>query len=143
MFWTTKVIRLLTDLVVLARSILKVLRLRRPSLVFLVVTGESMKGHTKMLKFKLVLPAPGASDVVSRKLTVAIDNVVVANELLDGAALESPEYEGADEAAVSGTLVDTDDANNASEPREFSFVLTDTIPPPQPGAIGLVVTGEE
>jgi len=143
MFWTTKVIVLLTELVSVAKSILKVLRLRRPGMVYLRMTGVFYEGKKKMLKFKLVLPAPGASDVVSRNLSVKIGDAEATSEVLDGSALESAEYQGADNAAVTGSLSDTDDAGNVSDAREFSFVLTDTIAPPQPGEIGLVVTGEE
>lgn len=143
MFWTTKVIVLLTELVALARSILKLLRLRKPGLVYLRVTGVFYEGKKKMLKFKLVLPAPGASDVASRQLTVTIGTADPQTVTLDPTAIESGEYEGEDNAAVSGSLVDTDDAGNQSEAREFSFVLTDTLAPPQPGEVGLVVTGED
>ena len=41
-----------------------------------------------------------------------------------------------------GTMVDTDASGNASEPRPFSFTLVDSIAPPEPGEVGLVVTGQ-
>ena len=143
MLWTTKVLVLLNELIAVGRSILKALRLRRPGLVFLVVTGEFTKGHTQMLRFKLILPAPGASDVVTRKLSIQVGNGDPQNFALPGDALETQEFEGEDNAAVSGQLVDVDDAGNESEPRDYFFLLVDTLAPPQPGEIGLVVTGEE
>jgi hypothetical protein len=143
MFWNNRMIVLLTELVTVAKSILKVLRLRRPGLVYLRIVGEFQKGSDWMLRFKLLLPAPGASDVVTRKLTVAIGAAEPVTVDLPGDALESAEYSGGDNETVSGSLVDVDDAGNQSEAREFSFVLVDTLPPPQPGEIGLVVTGEE
>ena len=143
MFWNNRIVDLLTELLGVSRSILKVLRLRKPGLVFLVVTGEFKKGHTHMLRFKLVLPAPGASDVVNRKLTLQIGSAEPESLQLPGDAVESQEFEGQDNDTVSGQLVDVDDAGNESEARTFSFVLVDTLAPPQPGEIGLVVTGEE
>lgn len=143
MFWNSRVIALLSELVALANSILKLLRLRRPGLVYLRVVGSSYERDVKMLRFKLVLPAPGAADVVSRKLDVAIGTADAVSVELAGDVLESAEYSGEDNSPVSGWLIDVDDAGNQSEPREFSFVLVDTLPPPQPGEIGLLVTGED
>lgn len=95
-----------------------------------------------MLRFKLLLPNPGASDVVARKLVVVNGNNEPQQLDLPGDSMETLEMEGQDNDVVSGTLEDIDDAGNVSPAREFSFILTDTIAPPQPGEIGLVVTGE-
>lgn len=143
MFWTTKVIVLLTELVALARSILKLLRLRKPGLVYLRVVGEFKKGSVSMLRFKLVLPAPGASDVASRELSIKIGEGEPTGDILPGTALESGEFTGQDGEGVSGELTDIDDAGNRSPARAYAFFLSDTLAPPQPGEIGLVVTGED
>lgn len=108
-----------------------------PGIITLQVTEE-----TKMLKFKLVLPAPGAADVVSRELSVKIADADAALIELAADALEADGYEGQDNAAVEVSLVDVDDAGNRSEARVQSFTLTDTIAPPVPSEIGLVVTAE-
>ena len=118
-------------------QILKVLRLKRPGKVTL-----SIKGENDMLKFVLDLPSKAAPDVVSRELKVVIDGVETF-EALEGDAITSTEYAGADNAVVTGSLVDVDDAGNRSEASEFSYVLVDTIAPPAPGMVGLRVTAEE
>jgi hypothetical protein len=143
MLWTTRVLKALQELVQLCRDILKILKLRQPGFVWIKVTESFYKEHIKMLKFKLVLPSPGASDVVSRKITVKIGEQDVLDAELAGDALETAEMSGVDNDPVVGSLVDVDDAGNMSPAREFSFVLIDSIAPPQPGELGIVVTGEE
>lgn len=140
MLWTMSVLKELRELVRLARLILKALRLREPGQVFLKVLGKDGVGMA--LKFKLVLPPAGAPDVVSRKLQISIGGLDPFALEVPGSTLETPEYEGEDSAEVVGQLVDVDDAGNSSPPRDFSFVLTDTIAPPQPGELGLLVTAE-
>lgn len=105
----------------------------KPDKVSFILTGESKMG----LQYKLVLPAAGASDVVSRKLTV---NGV--EQTVNGDVLEVEGFEGDQDTDVVGTLIDVDDAGNESIARDFSFTLVDTIAPPQPGDVGLVVVGE-
>jgi len=138
MFWTTKVIRLLIELVESTNSILKILRLRRPGMVYIRVISED----GSMLNFVLNLPPMGASDVVSRELTVKVGESDPVVSQLPGSAITSESMSGADNAPVVGQLVDIDDAGNRSEAREFSFVLLDTLAPPIPGEISIMVTGE-
>lgn len=95
-----------------------------------------------MLKFKLMLPAPGAADVVSRELSVKIADADVLLTSLSPDAAESGEYAGQDNDAVEVSLTDIDDAGNRSDARVQSFTLVDTIAPPVPGEIGLVITEE-
>ncbi len=139
MFWASRVLNQLTALVALASAILKVLRLKKPNVVFIKIVSQ----EGNMLKFKLLLPPAGAKDVVKRNLLVQIGTGEPKTTFLDGSAVESELLEGADNDAITGSLVDVDDANNASEPRTFSFVLVDTIPPPQPGEIGVSVVSED
>lgn len=120
------------------KKIYKLLRLKKPGLVFLVYE----EGEEGMLKFVLVLPEAGAADVVTRELRFTVGEELFEVNL-EGSALETMEMTGADNDAVAGTLVDVDDVGNRSEAREFSFVLVDTLAPPQPGELGLKVTGEE
>lgn len=114
-------------------------KLPRPGLVGLSVLSQ---GESGMLKFVLTMPEKGASDVVSRELTVSVDGAEPVVFTLTGDVVESQEFEAADGAAVTGTLVDVDDAGNKSEAREFTFVLVDTIAPPQPGEVGVKVVSE-
>lgn len=95
-----------------------------------------------MLKFVLTLPQAGAADVVARKLTVKVGEADAVAFDLAGDVTESQEFECADNAEVTGSLVDVDDAGNESAASEFSFVIVDTLPPPQPGEVGVKVTGE-
>jgi len=145
MLWPFQLLRsvremlvLIREIVVLQLAILKALRFKKPGLVFLKVLSE----EGDMLNFVLNLPAPGAADVVNRKLVVKIGDADAVEVELAGDALVSDSYAGEQDAAVSGTLVDVDDAGNASEPSEFAFTLADTIAPPKPGDIGLTVTAE-
>lgn len=95
-----------------------------------------------MLKFKLVLPAPGAPDVVSRNLSIKIGDEDAQLVVLPGTDTESSEYVAAEGTVVSGELADVDDAGNVSPARDFRFTLVDTIAPPIPGEVGLLVTEE-
>lgn len=127
----------LLEIISLLRDILKVLRLRKPGLVLLKLVGES-----DMLQFKLLLPPPGAKDVVERKLSVSVNGSPTINVSYPGSATESEVIACPDDAEVNGTLVDIDDRGNQSPASEFSFVVTDTIAPPKPGEIGLQVVAE-
>lgn len=126
------------DLTVVLR---RVAALRMPGLVFLKIVSE----ESDMLFFVLTLPPKGATDVVSRELTVKIGDAdaVTVNPGVDDT--ESQEFSGADGASVTGSLVEIDDATpaNRSEVRTFEFTLTDTFAPPQPGEVGIRVTREE
>lgn len=126
-------------LVMEIRSLAKVLRLRQPGIVFVRMVSE---GENGMLKFIIVLPTPGASDVVSRELNFKIGSGDPQTITLGGAALGTDELEGQDNDLIEGALVDIDDAGNRSEPRLFELILVDTIAPPQPGDVGLLVTAE-
>lgn len=119
--------------------IVKILRLCKPGMVFLTL----YKGDDNMLKFVLTLPTKSAVDVVKREVTVVVDGADPVVLELDGDALETGEFAGADGAAVTGTLVDVDDAGNRSPAREFTFTLVDNLAPPQPGEVGVKVTAEE
>lgn len=134
MLWT----RLLIELAGSTNSILKILRLRTPEMVFLKVISED----GSMLNFVLNLPPVGASDVVSRELTVKIGESDPVVSQLPGSAITSDTMGGADNDPVVGQLVDIDDAGNRSGAKEFSFVLLDTLAPPTPGDVGLSVVSE-
>ena len=119
----------------------KVIGLRKPGLVFVRMVSEGRNG---MSKFALVLPAPGANDVVSRELVFAVNGGDPVTQALPGSAEKSEEFDAIESDIVTGTLVDIDDATpeNRSEPRVFELVLSDTIAPPQPGEVGAVMVSE-
>lgn len=97
-----------------------------------------------MLKFELILPPISAHDVVSRLLSVKVGNgdlitlTPAPNELI----IINDKFIGNDNDAVDVSLADVDDAGNRGVSRDQSFVLLDTIAPPQPGELGLIVTEE-
>jgi hypothetical protein len=101
------------------------------------------QGENKMLNFKLVLPPPSAADVVSVELKTRIGEADEVINQYPPSQAEVDGFSGQDGDVVLVSLVDIDDAGNRSPAREQSFSLTDTIAPPQPGEIGMVVTGEE
>lgn len=82
-------------------------------------------------------------DVVARRLTVTVDGVAdvlpdfPADTTLFGEVITVPQ-----DASVVLTLVDIDDAGNASEPAFVEFVALDTIPPAQPGSFGVTLVRE-
>lgn len=94
-----------------------------------------------VILFDVTLPPASAPDVVRRELTVEINGVPVVNELpadtLSMAGLQGPQG-----ALVRLSLVDIDDAGNRSPESVLEATLLDTFAPPQPGQMGVTVTGE-
>lgn len=104
----------------------------------------NLKGQVGlMLHFEVTLPPPGAADVVSREFSIAIGEGEVSIITLEPTAVSAGPFEGNDNDVIKLTLVDVDDAGNRSEARSQELVLTDTLAPPQPGEMGLVVTSED
>jgi hypothetical protein len=96
-----------------------------------------------MLYFTISLPPVGATDVVERRLTVIVgsdDPISITPAVTD---TESQEFGGEDNEPVHAELIDVDDAGNQSQPSVLDAVLADTLPPPQPGAMGIVLKREE
>ena len=94
------------------------------------------------MQFKLMFPAVGAADVVGRELSIQVgsaDPIVVVH---DASALESDVFTCDDNAVAVGSFVDIDDAGNRSDARDFSFTIVDTIAPPQPGDLGVVIVAD-
>lgn len=115
-------------------------RRRKPGRVYLRVLREGANG---MLTFILKLPEKSAADVVSRELSVSVAGADAEVLSVAADATSSQEFTAEQGATVSGSLVDIDDAGNRSPAREFSFVLADTIAPPQPGEVGVEVVSEQ
>ena len=92
--------------------------------------------------YRILLPEPGARDVVTRELRVA---TATTEEIfvLGPAEVQSDLLRGDQDTTVTVSLVDIDDAGNRSEASEAQFFLTDTLPPPKPGELAMVVEGEE
>jgi len=119
----------------------------RPGPLDIVVTGERvLSGEIamKIMVFKVTLPAiPDKLDIVRRELQVLVDGVLSqTTNIVELDQTEVDDLEAAVGATVTLELRDVDDAGIMSSPSVAEFVSTDTIPPPQPGTLGVVVTGE-
>lgn len=108
--------------------------------VRIVITGENAMAD--LIQFKVVLPAKSAPDVSFREVTLIINDGTPDIRNLAADALELNALEGPQDATVSVSLVDVDDKGNRSIPSTASLLLTDNVAPPQPGEIGLEITGE-
>lgn len=141
MFLLRPILLLIESINRLTREVIhlrKVMELRKPGLVFSKMISEGIG----MSKFALILPPPGAADVVTREVIYSINDGAPVTLELPGTALETEPFEAQEGQVVTGTLVDIDDASppNRSEPRTFNLALNDTIAPPQPGEVGVKMT---
>src|SRR5262245_52350620 len=88
---------------------------------------------------KFGLPAPGASDVAQRELTVTVnggDPPLVRT--YPGATLTTDEWVLTSGDEVSVTLVDIDGHSNRSQPSAaYNFEVTDSVAPPARGQVGV------
>lgn len=112
--------------------------LSRPGRMRLRVTKED-----DMLHFVISLPPTGDLDTTTRELTVTVGTTapVTVNPALTD--IESSEFSGNDTDAIHAELVDIDDVGNRSQPSVLDTILTDTMPPRQPGELGVRVTRED
>lgn len=94
-----------------------------------------------MLVYSIVLPEPGAPDVVKRTLKVTTAGVAQPDVDVTAPGVELKFEQGVE---VTLALVDTDDAGNESPISEsYTFTTADTIAPPQPGLVSLSLVREE
>ena len=134
---------LLTEIASIRHLIHCVLLRIGPGSMSISFTDErSIQAMADIIEFTVTLPLPSAPDVVSRELTVTINDSdplilpVGPNETVIS-GLKGPQG-----ATVQLSLVDIDDGGNRSEASTLSSELLDTVPPPQPGTMGVVATGE-
>jgi hypothetical protein len=106
------------------------------------VAAHLVREDGPMLVYSVQFPPVGAPDVVLRRLSVNIDGTTTDVEYgVDDAAHEVRCEQG---QVVVLTLVDVDDAGNASLPSEpYGFTASDTIPPAAPGQLAATLVGEE
>lgn len=112
-----------------------------PGPITVLITGESDMG----LIFKVSLPAEpeGALDIASGELTVTVGAGEPSVIATAKGQLSVDDLQGADGETVSASFVFVDDAGNRSVvPSTASAVLADTIPPADPGALAIEITGE-
>ncbi len=100
------------------------------------ITVNFIKEDFLMQKYiyTLNMPAPGAKDVVERKMYLTINGV---EEMLDvDPLMEFYKLELEENAVCSVYVIDTDDAGNASPPSDtLEWTVIDTIPPSKPDTI--------
>jgi hypothetical protein len=95
-----------------------------------------------VLTYRVSAGAPVDADVVSRLLTVAVNGEERGSVSFAGNSTDLGTVDVPQDAEVTLTLVDVDDAGNASAPAEYTFVAADTIPPAQPGYFGVTLVAE-
>lgn len=118
--------------------------LTRPAPLYFLVTHDPAFGDNMANKFqvRVLLPATIPSDnVTTRELSVALNGgtPTVVTLTPDVGSSDFFALEG-DKADVS--LVDVDQANNRSVARTGSLVVSDTVPPHQPGDLAITVVDQ-
>ena len=99
---------------------------------------------SNVLTYSVSAAAPVDGDVVSRLLTLVVNGEDQGTAELPASAAEGLSvFSVPQDAEVVLTLVDVDDAGNKSEPAVLTFTATDTVPPQQPGALGVTLLSEE
>ena len=96
-----------------------------------------------MLIYSVDAGAPGANDVVERKMTITVNDNVVDTKSYKGDVVDLGELGFEEQDKVSLSLVDVDNVGNVSPAAIFEFVAVDTIAPPAPGSFGVKLVREE
>lgn len=97
-----------------------------------------------ILTYVINAAAPVDGDVVQREMLVTIsgDTNSATTTVWPGHAVDLGSVSAPQDATVTISLVDVDDAGNRSVPYTLSFVAADTIPPSAPGAVMVTLVGE-
>lgn len=99
-----------------------------------------------MITFDVQLPAlpdDPTNEIASGELTIVVDGGAPDVRAVARDATLVTGLSGPQDSTVELSFVYIDNAGNKSAtPSTASVVLTDTVPPPNPGALGVVVTGE-
>lgn len=112
--------------------------LRQPRLVVRVLRQEK-----NMLVYAVTAGLPVDGDVVERRLTIEVAGAEPEQRTYNGTDTDLGEVRVEQDATVTLSLVDVDDAGNVSEPAVVTFQANDTIPPSQPGQFGVALVREE
>ena len=99
--------------------------------------------ESEMLVYSVTAGPAVDSDVASRRLVVTVNGDVQSTAEHAADTTSFGEIAVPQDANVVVSLVDIDDAGNESQPSFFEFVAKDTIPPSQPGALGVTLVREE
>jgi len=97
-----------------------------------------------ILTYRVLVGPVVDADVVTRELSVYVDGSDVAREVraYEPSATELGDVLVAQGSSVELRVVDIDDAGNRSEPAVLAFVAEDTLPPAQPGTLGVTLVSE-
>jgi len=95
-----------------------------------------------LITYRVSAGAPVSGDVVSRLVTIVVDAVPQGTTSYAGTVIDFGNITVPQDSNVEVQLVDVDDAGNKSAPASISFVAADTIPPAQPGFLGVTIVGE-
>lgn len=97
-----------------------------------------------MLTFDIMLPPPTATDVVKGELTYSIAGAepITVETAVPQEAVVGLLGESGDRVTASFRFFDDETPPNVSEARTFDATLVDNLAPPQPGELGIRVTGE-
>ena len=95
-----------------------------------------------LLTYRVSAPAPVDADVVARELLVVVNGLPKPVAVFPASTTDLGVVEVEQDAEVIVSLRDVDDASNYSEPAVLEFVATDTLPPAQPGSLGVVLESE-
>lgn len=88
--------------------------------------------------FPFNLPAVQDPDVAKRELSVTIEGQDPVVRSYDGQPTASDEWEFDDGAKITAVLVDIDGHGNRSQrSAPFNTIVTDTVPPHQPGELSV------
>jgi hypothetical protein len=107
-----------------------------------VVQLRSDESMADVLSYTVTAALPVDADVVSRLLTITVNGEDMGTAEVPVDSTELSVFSAPQDADVTLTLVDVDDAGNKSEPAVYSFVAADTLAPAQPGGLGVTLTGE-
>jgi hypothetical protein len=109
--------------------------------VFQIRSNSTM---ADLLTYRVSVGPVVDADVVTRELSVYVDGADVPREVREYAptVTDLGDVVVAQGSSVELRVVDIDDAGNRSEPAVLTFVAEDTLPPAQPGALGVTLVSE-
>lgn len=111
----------------------------QPGPIYVWKVGEIVANRFRV---RVLLPPIVDPDTINAELSCLVNGVAEPPKTFDRIATDT-EYVFDQGASVKLSLVNIDDAGNRSTPSEREFVVTDNVPPAQPGELAIEVLGEE
>lgn len=115
--------------------------LTRPGPLYILCDKEISSVPTTSFKIRVALPPPVDSDTTVRELTTTING---GTPVVSNLSTANPEFNffASKSDSVTCSLVDIDADGNRSTPSSRTIVVTDTIPPHQPGSLDMSVVDQ-